>query len=237
MKLIRQLLSVTFALLWSATLASAIPGRAEVKKIVGTATLINATGASSSLAEGMALGTGDTVSTGPGSTVDLWLGLNGEALRVDPDTTLKLDTLDIANVSERKVTTALSLTKGGVTGHLVNKLSTASKYEIRTPTGVAGIRGTTFSLTPSGRLVVTVGVVNFSFVLNGVAQSVTVSAGQKFTVGVDNTPQPASKAEVAAINNVAAVIAKTTGTGTVGIFNVTADISTIENPLSVSVSQ
>lgn len=219
------------ALSLSAAVASAVPGRAEVRKVTGRASVSNSTGTRSA-AVGMELRSGDTITTELGSTVDLWLGLNGEALRVDPDSTLKLDTLDISNVRERTVTTSLNLTKGGVTGHLVNKLTKASKYEIRTPSGVAGIRGTTFSLTPSGRLVVTVGVVNFTFVLNGVTTTVTVQAGQKFTVGVDTTPQTATPAEVVAVNNVAAVIEKTTVTGTVGIFTVTAD----ENPLNVSTS-
>lgn len=145
MKLIRQLLSVTLALLGSAALASAIPGRAEVKKITGTATVSKGTGAATTLAEGMVLGTGDTLSTGAGSVVDLWLGLNGDVLRVEPDSILKLDQLDVTHINPPVVNTRLNVTKGGITANVITKLASASRYEVRTPSGVAGIRGTIYN--------------------------------------------------------------------------------------------
>jgi len=231
MKSTRLPLYIGLALLCSATLASAIPGRAEVRKIVGRASLIKAGGASSTLAEGMVLGSGDTVATGPGSIVDLWLGLNGDALRIDPDTTLKLDLLDIANVSERRVTTSLSLVQGGVTGNVGNKLSVASKYEVKTANGVAGIRGTIYSLRTDGTLVVARGVVMFTFVLNGAAQTVRVEAGQQFKSG-DPAPSPAPPQVVAAVIEAAAQLATNTGMITTNEGTVTVT----QNPLDVSTS-
>lgn len=182
MKLTRQLLSIGLALLVSTVLASAIPGRAEVKKVVGSATVTKAAGGSATITEGMVLGTGDTITTGRASFVDLYLGLNGDYLRVDADTTLKLDVLDIANVSERTVTTQLSIGKGGITGNVVNKLTAASKYEIKSASGVAGIRGTVYSVKTDAngritRIVVTSGTVTF----NQGGVSVTITAGQALT--------------------------------------------------------
>lgn len=232
MKLTRQLLSIGFALLVSTVLASAIPGRAEVKKVIGSATVTKAAGGSATITEGMVLGTGDTITTGRASFVDLYLGLNGDFLRVDADTTLKLDVLDIANIAERTVTTQLSLGKGGITGNVVTKLTAASKYEIKSATGVAGIRGTTYQMRFDGTLIVASGRVNFTFVLNGVTKTVSVAANEQFKPG-DAAPTPAPPAAVAMINQVAAIITQYAqlGVNLTGLVGVT-----VENPLTVSVA-
>ncbi len=241
MKTIRQLLTVTLALLWSAALASALPGRAEVVKVIGSATVAKAAGGSASITQGMVLGTGDTITTGAGSTVDLNLGLNGDALRIDPDSTLKIDVLDIANISERTVTTQLSV-KGGITGNVLTKLTAASKYEIKTASGVAGIRGTIYSVKTDAtgritRIICTTGTV--SFTQGGV--TVTITAGQALTpppVGTaltqatvgDATPQEVSVVTLAGSSlqpfrgDSEVVVGGNVGTVTV-------------NPLSVSLSQ
>lgn len=202
--LMKQLLKFTLAAvllaLGSAT-ATALPGRAEVKKVTGQATVSKQSGTSQSITVGMVLGAGDTVSTGAGSTVDLDLGINGEFLQVEPDSTLNLDTLEIANVSKREITTRISVPKGTVTGAIANKLSLASKYEIRTPAGVAGIRGTKWRVyVPPGltlaqaaqntgrsnfRLIVTEGSVTFT--PPGSTTPVTVSAANGAVIYAFNT--------------------------------------------------
>ncbi|MEY4201214.1 MAG: hypothetical protein RLZZ265_2954 [Verrucomicrobiota bacterium] len=182
MKPALRLLLVLATLAWTASQASAVPGRAEVMKVVGTATVSKATGGSASITQGMVLGTGDTVTTGPASTVDLNLGLNGDFLRVDPDSSLKIDNLDIANIADRTVTTQLNVNRGAITGNVVNKLTKASKYEIKSASGVAGIRGTVYSVKTDAsgritRIVCTSGTV--SFTQGGV--TVTITAGQALT--------------------------------------------------------
>lgn len=229
----RQLMFVLLALLWGSALASAVPGRAEVRQITGQATRINAAGVSSPLARGMVLGAGDTVATGPGSTVDLWLGLNGEALRVDPDTTLRFDVLDIANFAERRVTTSLKLTTGGVTGNVPSRLSAASRYEIKTPAGVAEIRGTIYAFRSNGTLVVARGIVNFTYVDKGISRTVRVEAGQQFKPG-DDKPTQASEQLMNDVAKVAAQILPDIGTIREGSLTVT--VTPRENPLDVSTS-
>ena len=163
MKLTRQLLTVGLALLWSATLASAIPGRAEVKGVVGPATVTKAAGGSTPLTAGMVLGAGDTITTGPAGWVDLWLGLNGEALRLTPETTLKLEVLDIAHIGNRHFTTRLKLTQGRLLSLIQAKPSAASRLEIFTPNYRARVDGrentgssftTQIAAVLSGRLLV-----------------------------------------------------------------------------------
>lgn len=163
-----RLLLLLPILAWTTTQASAVPGRAEVVKVIGKATVTKSAGGSGqTITAGMVLGTGDTINTGAGSTVDLNLGLNGDFLRVDPDSSLTIGNLDIANVAERTVNTQLNVNRGGITGNVVNKLSVASKYEIKTASGVAGIRGTVYSVQTDGagkitRIVVTSGTVTIT---------------------------------------------------------------------------
>lgn len=262
MKLTRQLLSVGLALLFSAAIASAVPGRAEVKKVFGTATVTKATGGTASVTVGMVLGAGDTVATDKASCVHLWLGANGEALQVAPDTTLKLETLEITNVKENTVNTSLSLAKGAVTGTLVKKLSAASKFEIKTASGVAGIRGTVYGFKSDGTLVVLHGAVTFNYIANGQAKSVRVEPGQQFKPG-DAAPTPANFMNPAVSSAFAEVlnssgVAFDPAQGDAGILrnlstlldisardliqalvaSGVADLSNVvENPLSVSVNQ
>ena len=238
-KLTRQLLTIGLVLLCSAVMASAIPGRAEVKKVVGSATVAKAVGGSTSITEGMVLGTGDTITTGPASTVDLWLGLNGDALRIDPDTTLKIEALEIANISERRVTTGLTLAKGGVVGNVMTKLTAASKYEIKTAAGVAGIRGTIYAITSGGALIVAQGRVDFTFI-NAQGQSVTVAVpagSQVITTGANvGTVSVVPGSVLAAITTTGTQIALTT-TGTDGTSTSTTTLAaTVTNPLNTSVS-
>mgnify|MGYP003330787987 FL=1 len=179
MKISLNLASLLFALLCTAVTASAVPGRAEVKKVAGKATVTNAKNVTSSITEGMVLGTGDTITTGAASYVDLYLGLNGDFLRVDADTTLKIDNLDTANINERTVTTQLDVQQGKILGNVISKLSAASKYEIKTASGVAGIRGTKFAVyrTPTTTSIVcTEGTV--TFVDRGVV--ITIPAGKTY---------------------------------------------------------
>ena len=239
MKHTRHLLFALLTLVWTASQAAALPGRAEVKKVTGSATVTNAKGVTSPLAAGAVLGTGDTVTTTPKSTVDLWLGLNGDALRVEADSTLKFDVLDIVNVSERVVTTLLNVSKGEVTGNIITKLAKGSSYQVKTPKGTANITGTVYRFNAStGQLTVASGTVIMSYTdASGATKSVTVQAGQQVTVkaGVA-TVAPAPRGEITALNVIASVMAffgKTTVGDVVANTATTTDIS---NPLVNSVS-
>ena len=200
----------------------------------GKATLINAAGLSFSLTVGKVLGAGDTISTPPGSTVDLWLGLNGDWLRIDPETTLKFEVLDIPNISERRVITSLRLIKGSVTGNVRTKLTADSKYEVKTPAGVADIRGTVYAFQSNGTLVVTKGVVNFTYVQKGVSKTVRVEPGYQFKPG-DEKPTPAPQHLLDQVAQAAVQVADDIGTIRVGNLTVTVTPAT-QNPLEVSVS-
>lgn len=126
----------------SAVLADTVPGRAEVRAVKGTATYSTNGGPARPLRVGMILRSGSTVRTGSNSTVDLFLGVSAGIVRVAENSTVAFDKLTLTDTgADTAVEVQLHLPDGEMY-FKVNKLSKASRYEIKMPTGVAGIRGT-----------------------------------------------------------------------------------------------
>ena len=70
------------------------------------------------------------------------LSIEGSVIAVQPNSTLKLDKLAGGSAAGVKVIdTQLNLADGAV-GANVRKLAAGARYEVKTPGGVAGIRGT-----------------------------------------------------------------------------------------------
>jgi hypothetical protein len=127
-------------------------GRAEVRFLKGTVTASTNESAARPVKAGDMLPSGALVKTGSGSLVDLYLGPNTGTLRLTEKSTLRLDTLRSKPTgADTAVEVQLHLRDGEMYFN-VNKLSKASRYEIKVPTGVAGIRGTKgcFSFRPRG---------------------------------------------------------------------------------------
>jgi hypothetical protein len=80
--------------------------------------------------------------TMPDSFLDLDLGDNGPAVRLTPSTVLGLDRLRLNTTELDTVTdTQLDLREGRILG-VVRRMTAGSRYEVKTPRGVAGVRGT-----------------------------------------------------------------------------------------------
>ncbi|MBI5773838.1 MAG: FecR domain-containing protein [Verrucomicrobia bacterium] len=155
----------------SAANPGALKGSAEIYKISGGATVNGAPAY-----KGQIVKEGSTIVTGPGSEVSIDLGVNGGQLTIKANSTLSLDKLDIKGADTGE--TFLDLKEGKVSGN-AKKISAASKYEIKTAKGVAGIRGTSFIIGSDGTTSVTGGTVVVIFVINGVqSPPVTLNAGQ-----------------------------------------------------------
>ena len=137
----------------AASLPAQIPGKAEVRAIKGSATYSAAGAAPARLKVGTVLYSGSTIKTDSGSTVDLFMGKSAGFIRVTANTTLALDKLAFTETgADTVVEVQLNLPEGTMLGN-VNKLSAASKYEVKIPNGVAGIRGTRFRISSSGYVV------------------------------------------------------------------------------------
>ena len=114
------------------------------------------------------------------------------AIRLTPNSTLAIDKLTIVDTGADTVSdTELDLKKGKIFAS-VRKLSGASQYIVKLPTGVAGVRGTLFSISVDGAVACfesTGGGVILALTLaNGTTQTFVIAPGQLLDA---TTGQPA----------------------------------------------
>ncbi len=125
---------------------------------------------------------GATIKTDSMAIVDLYLKENGPVVRVTPDTTLALTTLNFEKTSDETIiNTELGLSSGRILGS-VKTLAAASKYEVRTPVGTCGIRGTIYDISADGKITVVEGTVVVRYISQAGVAPVTfvVMAGNMF---------------------------------------------------------
>jgi len=137
---------------------------------------------------GAVLGPGATVKTDSMGIVDLYLGKNGPLVRLTPATTLALTTLTVeAGAGETVVNTELGLSTGRIMG-VVRKMSASSRYDVKTPVGACGIRGTLYEVSATGRVIVEEGVADVTFSPPGAASPTRfeVQAGYMFDPTLNN---------------------------------------------------
>jgi hypothetical protein len=196
----------------SQALAQTQRGTIKAAGVTGTVSLLAADGTTKPLANGAILSESDTVVTGPASGVVL-VFMNGSTIKLGANSRLaveefKMDPLgaEIA-VSKLKAEpsvskTSLNLAYGEMVGD-VKKLNTAkgSTFNVKTPVGAAGIRGTTFRIvfTPSA---------------NGQAMNFTLSTSEGVVLFTGTTPGAAPVA-VSQGNEVAVTAEVNTTTGAV----------------------
>jgi len=170
------------AFLSASTTTQAAPeqNKAVVRAVRGTANFSTDRGANwKALKVGTSLNQNSVVRTAPGSTVDLYMNENGPAVRITENTTMGIDRLTIDRTGvDNVIETQLDLRNGRILGN-VRKLAAASKYEVKTPQGVAGIRGTRYDISADGTVRVIEGQVVVVYIVNGQASTATVNAGQQ----------------------------------------------------------
>ena len=128
-------------------------------------------------------------------------------IRIWENTALGIDKLSSMQTGADRVTdTQLDLKAGRITG-TVKKMSAASKYEIKLPNGVAGIRGTSFDIEAVGVVRVMVGSVVLAWVnpKSGEVATQVVTGGNQYDA---RSGQMAAipAAEMATLSKVLAVI-------------------------------
>ena len=143
----------------------------------------------------MKFAAGVTIRTGADGAADISVNGTASAVRLTNSTILQISTMSyVGSAREGDTTTMLNLESGSVIGN-VKKISANSRYEIMSPHGVAGVRGTDFRVeaipTPDGRFDVTfssiTGVITVSAVINGVTVTHTLTTGMSWRIG--ETPQ------------------------------------------------
>ncbi len=124
-------------------LASSTDRLAEIVSFSGEAKVVNNNNESSvKVFDGMKLSPGDIVVTGKNAWVKLNID-NNKDLVIGENTRLELSDLS-GSKANKTDSTSLKLWAGQVWTNIKESLTFKSKYEIKTPTSVAGVRGTKY---------------------------------------------------------------------------------------------
>jgi hypothetical protein len=100
----------------------------------------------------------------PSDTMSYQPSAEQNIVRIWENTLLSIDKATVMHTGADVVTeTQLDLKAGHITG-TVKKMSAASKYEVKIPNGVAGIRGTVYDITAEGVIKVLSGSVVLAYV-------------------------------------------------------------------------
>jgi len=175
---------VALAMVASATAQQMIEAGAKVVRIKGDARFATAANVWQPLKVGDTLKSGVIIQTAKDSRVDLVLGdktaeaptvqkwgesisyspeVEQDFVRIGENSVMAIDKLLVADTGADKVKeTQLDLRAGRIFG-TVKKLSAASKYEVKIPNGVAGIRGTVYDISADGVLSVLKGSVVIAY--------------------------------------------------------------------------
>ena len=166
-------------------------GKATVTAIKGSAEYSTG-GSYMPLKVGTVLRSGSSIRTSGGSSVDLALGKNNGVMRVTEGTTLALDKLTYTETgADVVIETQVDLKEGRLLGNASRKMSPASKYEVKTPAGVAGIRGTKYDIRANGRVIVCDDKVYWvHYAAGGQPTPYVVNGGSQFEPGVGISKAP-----------------------------------------------
>jgi hypothetical protein len=186
-------LAVTALLTFFASAQNASARETSVTALAGDARYSKGGGAFVPLSIGTKLSEGDVIKTGAGSHVDIDLGDVG-LMQLAPNSTFAVRSLKVTPTAADVVTeTDLDL-KSGAIYFKVNKLSKASRFEITTPKGIAGIRGSAGLMTADGQLTMTEGTAGIAYPNNGGVDTFIVHDGE--TVGPSDRPPHRASEEV-----------------------------------------
>lgn len=193
--------SVALAMVTVVSAQGAKERNGKVVRIKGAARYTTGNNVWQPLKVGTILKSGSLVQTAAKSQVDVVLGetdlvpvravaadvstyspkAEQDVVRIQEDSVLAFDKLALTDTGNDQVTeTQLDLRSGKIMG-TVKKLTATSRYEIKLPNGVAGVRGTIYTISAEGVVQVLVGSVVISWVSpDGTPMTQTVNGGYQF---------------------------------------------------------
>src|SRR5262252_839571 len=194
------------------------PTELVIQEINGTASY-SVGGTWQPLTKDLKLASGAIIKTDADSTVDLLLPASATALRLTPNSTLRLDKLNKEAAGEMTISeTSVTVLAGAVAG-TQRKLASPSRFQINFATGAAHIVGTEYFVRADGAVTVLSGEVSLNYNLpgNGGSVKVTVAAGFSFNPATGQVVPTTADflkniiAHVIAVNNAAQVFKVTGG--------------------------
>ena len=166
-ELLKRLLVFGFAICATGLHAQTMPGTVTVRGLMGSATYLAAGSAEMPLRPGAIIPIGAIVKTGMGAAVDLSFSHNAGVVRLLQNSTLLLDRFNASGPNPgAPVDLQLNLPQGAILG-FDQKLSSASKYRVKVPQGIADLTGSKYRLDAQGYLVLLEGTALFAFVSAG----------------------------------------------------------------------
>ncbi|MTJ55185.1 FecR domain-containing protein [Anabaena sp. UHCC 0253] len=124
---------------------------------------------------------GDTIITGSGSSAELAIDIGTGTIKVSENTNIKISKLQTGNKGER--ITELQVNSGQVRLQMRPLTNSASRVNIKTPAGIAGVRGTTFGVSVQEDGKMGVGTKEGSVATNAQGRTVLVNGGfQNLTI-------------------------------------------------------
>ena len=135
------LLAVFFgAALFSSTSFAATHYGAEIVDVLGKVSVtVKADGATVEAAVGLRLGEGDAIETGPDGEAEILFD-DGNVTRMEENSKITIEKLSIEDDKSRK--SVLGLAFGRIKNSVIELVQRESKFEVRTKSAVAGVRGT-----------------------------------------------------------------------------------------------
>lgn len=175
----------------SASAQTTVDRVAQFNALAGDVRYSSKDGAWVPAAIGTKLYAGDKVKTGPGSHADIDLGGNVGVVQVAPQSIFVIDKITSTDAGDERVTETQLKVESGAIYSKINKMAKGSRYEISTPKGIAGIRGTAVYVTADGQVTVLDGTAGVAFANGGGGvDTFIVNSGE--TVGPnDRPPHPA----------------------------------------------
>jgi len=208
---------------------------AKVESLKGSAFYDNGNGAVA-LAAGAEISAGSLITTSPDSEAVLRLGTS--ILRIFGSTTVSLDRLNQEATSAGVVIdTQIDLKDGTIAGAVAKFASALSKFEIKLPTSVLSIDGsssaTSFYVTAPEEIRILEGSGIFVYNRDGVVSSARIDGGSRFASSTTaQTVQTMTEAEV---SQTAAVTPETSAVSVVQTTAITA-VQTTVNPANFFIS-
>jgi len=150
--------------------AAKVKGAAALASLVGDVQVQSGSGAWQAAQEGAVLAPGDSVRTAAGSKARLVLE-DGSLLVVGELSVFSLKSLD-ADYGASRSTSDFTLSSGAVRVVVEKKLTAGSAFSIETPTAVAGVRGTDFSVELNDEEITTVTVFEGQVEVGNILQSI-----------------------------------------------------------------
>jgi hypothetical protein len=203
-KLLVGAMALAMAAMVSQASADSVPQAITVIRVKGMARYSSGDNNWHPVRKGDVLKAGTIIQTGPKALVDIQLGdreaaaapvsynpnstmyapeqMKANVVRIFENSALSVDKLavDKTGAGDDVSDTQLDLRAGQIMGN-VKKLSASSKYEVKIPNGVAGIRGTVYMISSSGVVNVLTGSVVIAIVgSDGTVTTRVVTAHESF---------------------------------------------------------